>query len=72
MESESFFVWLSRQTERQDNVGTFARYAVKDKIFPRHAWRLHIFLLRYENLPVQRAAVKIAHREWRNTRKAAA
>lgn len=68
----TFFIWLTHQSERQDSVGAFARYAAKDKAFPRHAWRLCIFLSRYEGMPVQRAEVKQAHREWRRSRKVAA
>ncbi len=67
-----FFTWLGHQAERQDAVGAFARYAVNDKIFPRHAKRLYMLLLRYDGMPEQRAGAKIAHREWRKSRKAAA
>lgn len=69
--SLSFYDWLGLQTERQDRVGVFARYALKDKIFPRQAHRLHLFLLRYERHPEQRDGVKRAHREWRKARKPA-
>lgn len=65
-----FFSWLRAQVDRPDDVGAFARYAVKDKIFPRHARQLHLFLLRYEGLPEPREGVKLAHREWRRTRRA--
>lgn len=65
----SFFSWLGQQTDRQDRIGTFARYAVADRVFPRHSARLHLFLLRYEGMPEHRAAVKLAHREWRRIRK---
>lgn len=68
----TFFVWLGHQVERRDSVGAFARYAVKDKVFPRLEWRLYYFLLRYEGMPSQRAGAKIAHREWRRARKEAA
>ena len=68
----TFFAWLGRQTVRQDAVGTFARYAVKDRLFPREARKLVLFLLRYEGMPEQRAGVKLAHREWRRVRKQAA
>lgn len=61
----TFFEWLRHQTERDDAVGTIARYAVKDKIFPQSARKLNIFLLRYEYQPEQREQIKIAHREWR-------
>lgn len=67
----TFFVWLGLQVQRRDRVGAFARYAVGDKVFPRSAWRLHYFLLRYEGMPEQRAGAKIAHREWRRVRAAA-
>jgi hypothetical protein len=65
----TFFGWLGRQTERQDTVGVLARLAVKDPIFPRHGSRLILFLIRYEHMPEQRQAVKIAHREWRQYRR---
>lgn len=61
----TFFMWLGHQTDRQDAVGTFARYAIRDRVFPRDSRELHLFLSRYEGMPVQRAAVKVAHREWR-------
>lgn len=64
-ERSSFFDWLTEQVERQDTTGVFARHAVSDKIFPRYAKKLHIFLLRYEHLPEQRVWLKKAHREWR-------
>lgn len=65
----TFFGWLGRQTERQDRIGAFARYAVSDRVFPRHASRLHLLLLRYEGMPEQRTGAKLAHREWRRVRK---
>ena len=65
----TFFTWLGQQVGRQDRIGAFARYAVADKVFPRTARHLHLFLLRYEGLPEQREGVKHAHREWRQTRK---
>ena len=68
----TFFSWLGQQVDRQDRVGAFARYAIADKVFPRTAWRLHYFLLRYEGMPEQRAGAKLAHREWRRVRKQAA
>ena len=67
----TFFTWLGEQTVRYDAVGVFARYAVKDKVFPRTAKHLHLFLLRYEGMP-QREAAKMAHREFRKGRKAEA
>lgn len=70
--SLTFFEWLCQQAERRDSVGAFARYAASDKAFPRHAWRLHVILLRYEGVPERRAGAKLAHREWRRTRKAEA
>ena len=60
-----FYEWLGLQTSRRDPVGDFARYARKDKVFPIHARKLHLFLLRYEGLPLKQALVKRAHREWR-------
>lgn len=65
----SFFEWLGCQAERSDRVGAFARYALKDRVFPRQEWRLRFFLLRYEGMPEQRAGAKRAHREWRAVRK---
>jgi len=65
----TFFAWLCTQAERQDAVGAFARYAAADKVFPRRSWRLCHFLMRYEGMPVQRHGAKVAHREWRRTRK---
>lgn len=67
----TFFMWLGRQVERQDGVGAFARYATKDRIFPRHARQLNLFLARYEGMPEQREAAKAAHREWRRARRTA-
>lgn len=64
----TFFVWLGQQVGRQDDVGVFARYAVRDKIFPRSARKLNLFLLRYEGMPEQRSGVKKAHAEWRRRR----
>lgn len=66
---DTFFAWLGQQTERRDSVGALARHAVRDKIFPRHAWRLHIFLLRYQHIPDLREACKQAHAEWRRARR---
>lgn len=68
----TFFAWLSLQTDRLDEIGAFARYAVGDRAFPRPAWRLSTFLSRYEGMPTQRGAVKLAHREWRKIRKVVA
>lgn len=68
----TFFSWLGQQAERNDRVGAFARYALADKVFPRTACRLYLFLLRYEGMPEQRAGAKLAHREWRRSRKVAA
>lgn len=64
-----FFDWLSRQASRPDPVGAFAKYAIKDKIFPRTKNELHVLLLRYEHMPEQREAAKVAHAEWRKTRR---
>lgn len=68
----TFYAWLCQQAERDDDVGAFARYATKDRIFPRQARKLNLFLLRYEGMPEQRTGVKLAHREWRKVRKVAA
>lgn len=65
----TFYMWLSQQTERRDAVGVFARFAVRDRVFPRDNSRLHICLSRYEGMPEQRNGVKLAHREWRRTRR---
>lgn len=65
----SFYEWLVSQAVRDDGVGVFARFAVNDKVFPRKARRLHLFLLRYEGMPEQRNGAKVAHREWRKSRK---
>ena len=67
----TFFGWLGQQVERQDEVGVFARYAVRDKIFPRQARKLNLFLLRYQGMPEQREGVKVAHRAWRQSRRVA-
>lgn len=67
----TFFAWLDQQVGRQDDIGAFARYAVKDRIFPRNGSRLNLFLARYEGMPERRNAVKLAHREWRRVRSAA-
>jgi hypothetical protein len=68
----TFYAWLCQQVDRTDDVGTFARFAVKDRIFPRPARKLNLFLQRYEGMPVQRAGAKLAHREWRKARRVAA
>lgn len=61
----TFYSWLCQQTMRTDPVGRLAAFAVKDRIFPRHTRRLHILLLRFEHMPPQRHALKLAHAEWR-------
>jgi hypothetical protein len=66
----TFFEWLGQQVERQDDVGAFARYAVRDRAFPRHVRRLGDILLRYEGMPIQRIGAKRAHRAWRKERTA--
>lgn len=68
----TFYGWLSRQVERQDRIGVFARYAVKDRVFPRTKSQLFLILLRYEGMPEQREAAKLAHREWRSRPKVSA
>lgn len=65
----TFFRWLSRQTTRADAVGVFARFVVKDPIFPQQARHLYLFLLRYEHMPEQREGAKRAHAEWRRMRR---
>jgi len=64
----TFYEWLRKQTTRTDAVGLFARYAMKDKFFPREMCKLCVFLQRYEGLPEQRKLVIVAHREWRQMR----
>lgn len=66
----TFYDWLTPQSRRDDAIGALARHAFKDKLFPRNARHLYLFLLRYEGLPVLRAAVIRAHAEYRRTRKA--
>jgi hypothetical protein len=66
-----FFDWLSRQSSRNDDVGAFARYALKDKLFPRRKKHLYYVLLRYEGLPALRTQAKRAHAEYRAARKSA-
>ncbi len=68
----TFYAWLCQQAERNDDVGAFARYAAKDRIFPRHARKLNLFLLRYDGMPEQRSGAKLAHREWRRSRRVGA
>ncbi len=65
----TFYAWLARQVERTDDVGDFARYAVKDRLFPRDARKLVLFLMRYEGMREQRNGAKLAHREWRMHRR---
>ena len=65
----TFFSWLGRQTARTDDIGAFARYAAKDRLFPKGARKLVLFLMRYEGMPEQRSGVKLAHREWRQFKK---
>ncbi len=65
-----FVDWLRLQISRTDPVGLFARYALKDKIFPKDkAHRLYSLLLRYEHMPEQRKGAKLAHAEWRKIKK---
>jgi hypothetical protein len=64
----TFSAWLGQQTARTDDIGIFARYAVKDKVFPKRD-ALYLCLLRYEGMPAQRRGVKLAHREYRRWRK---
>lgn len=61
----TFYAWLSRQTARQDAVGALARFAVKDRVFPREVRKLVILMKRFEGRPEFQASVKIAHAEWR-------
>lgn len=65
----TFYGWLCLQTERPDAVGVLARYAVKDKIFPREGRKLSLFLNRFEHQKERRDAVKVSHAEWRKTRR---
>lgn len=71
MFDNSFLLWLGQQTDRTDAVGSFAKYAMRDKVIPQQS-RLYYFLLRYEGMPEQREGVKRAHAEWRRVRAAKA
>lgn len=68
---KTFWGWLSQQSERGDAVGVLSRSALKDKIFPRHASKLSVLLLRYDQGSELRAALKTAHGEWRKVRREA-
>lgn len=63
-----FYRWLLAQRGRGDTVGDLARFAARDKLFPRDS-RLHVILLRCDGTP-HRNAAKLAHREWRSVRAA--
>ncbi len=67
----TFYQWLCEQVQRDDDVGAFARYAAKDRLFPRDGRKLVLFLLRYQGMPEQRKGVTLAHREWRKLKKVA-
>lgn len=65
----TFYEWLGQQAERQDDVGAFARSALRDRVFPREVNKLGLLLSRYDGLPERRELVKIAHREWRRAKR---
>ena len=72
-----FYAWLLAQCERADAVGIVAQAASKDLQFPRKANRLHILLRYFDAAPESRRAaapelrkaMKLAHAEWRKTKK---
>lgn len=66
---DTFYGWLCLQTERTDTVGVLARFAVKDKIFPRQGRKLSLFLQRFDHTRDLRDAVKLSHAEWRKLRR---
>lgn len=61
----TFYGWLQTQSKRADDVGALARHAQKDRLFPRRAKRLYLFLSRYDGQHTLRDAVKLAHTEYR-------
>ena len=66
--AQLFHRWLIDQKHRKDEVGRLAIEVVKDKTFPRHLRKLHLFLHYYSSEPENYEAVKLAHREWRELR----
>ena len=68
MISSVFYLWLSDQKQRTDEIGLVAQEATKDKTFPRTAHHLYLFLHYYDLEPRNRQAIKSAHREWRKIR----
>jgi uncharacterized protein YozE (UPF0346 family) len=67
--SETFYVWLTSQRARRDEVGRLGKEAFKDKTFPSTARKLYLFLHYYNSEPENRRAVKLAHAEWRRLRR---
>jgi uncharacterized protein YozE (UPF0346 family) len=65
----ALYVWLGTQCRRQDDIGSFARDAYRDKTFPRYERHLHIFLWYYRFQPDKVKLVKKVHRAWRQSRK---
>jgi YozE SAM-like fold len=68
-----FFSWLSLQVHRTGDVGGFARWAQRDRFFPREVSQLSVLLLYVEGRSsgdLQRGGLKKAHREWRKSRTA--
>lgn len=68
----TFFSWLTAQKIRKDEVGRLADEVLRDKTFPRHGRRLHLFLHYYDLEPRNRRATKLAHAEWRRFKKESA
>jgi YozE SAM-like fold len=68
----TFFQWIKQQQARQDDLGALARVIVKDKIFPKRAKRLYMFLLRYDDNPSMRKRTKKAHAQYRSEMRARA
>lgn len=69
MNFPAFFDWLVDQSRRDDEIGVTARCVIKDKLFPRRARHLYLFLLRYDGLPRMRDGIKKAHAEYRRARR---
>jgi hypothetical protein len=74
--TSTFVQWLRLQAHRRDDVGWLAKHSRQSK-FPSDAQRLCV-LLRYADAPrtkdplLVRSAIKVAHAEWRATRRLAA
>lgn len=63
-----FFVWLTEQISREDEIGRFAIVAVNDKQFPRGS-KLSTILRHCGFHPKFRSLAKVAHRLWRQEHK---